>query len=354
MGQGKKVSELLNNKDVFKVVQCAPAVRVALSEDFGLELGTLTPGKMAAALRRLGFDRVYDTNFAADLTIMEEGTELIKRVTEGGVLPMFTSCCPAWVKYLEQTHPELIDNLSTCKSPQQMAGAIFKTYGAKINDVNPATMFSVSVMPCTCKEFEAEREEMEDSGFRDVDVAITTRELAHLIKDRNIDFMTLPEEEFDNPLGSYSGAGTIFGLTGGVMEAAIRTGYELITKQSIPNVDLKEVRGGEGFRTAEIQVGDLKLKVGVVSGLKHVDSLIEMIKSGNCDLHFVEVMTCPQGCISGGGQPKLIFEDDKEIAYENRKAGLYKHDSNLEVRKSHENKAIKCLYEEFLGEPLRS
>ena len=224
-----------------------------------------------------------------------------------------------------------------------MAGAIFKTYGAKINGVNPATMFSVSVMPCTCKEFEAEREEMEDSGFRDVDVAITTRELAHLIKDRDIDFMSLPEEEFDNPLGSYSGAGTIFGLTGGVMEAAIRTGYELITKQPIPNVDLKEVRGGEGFRTAEIQVGDLKLKVGVVSGLKHVDSLIEMIKSGNCDLHFVEVMTCPQGCISGGGQPKLIFEDDKEIAYENRKAGLYKHDSNLEVRKSHENKAIEYL-----------
>lgn len=352
MGQVKKVSELLENKDIFKVVQCAPAVRVGLSEDFGLPLGTLTPGKMAAALRRLGFDRVYDTNFAADLTIMEEGTELIKRVTEGGVLPMFTSCCPAWVKYLEQTHPDLLDNLSTCKSPQQMAGAIFKTYGAKINDVNPAKMFSVSVMPCTCKEFEAEREEMADSGYRDVDVAVTTRELAHLIKNRNIDFNSLPEEEFDNPLGCYSGAGTLFGATGGVMEAAIRTGYELITKKSIPSVDLKEIRGGEGFRTAEIQVGDLKLKVGIVSGLKHVEQVIDLIKSGKCDLHFIEVMTCPEGCISGGGQPKLILEENKTEAYENRKAGLYTHDANLEVRKSHENEGIKALYKDFLEKPL--
>lgn len=352
LGHARELRELLDNKDIFKVVQCAPAVRVALGEDFGLPLGTLTPGKMAAALRRLGFDRVYDTNFAADLTVMEEGTELIKRVTEGGVLPMFTSCCPAWVKYLEQTYPELIDNLSTCKSPQQMAGAVFKTYGARINDVNPARIFSVSVMPCTCKTFEAEREEMNDSGYRDVDLVITTRELAQLIKDKNIDFTSLPEEEFDNPLGSYSGAGTLFGLTGGVMEAALRTGYELLTKEKIPNVDLKAVRGGEGFRTAEVEVGNLKLKVGIVSGLKHVTSLIEMIKSGNCDLHFVEVMTCPEGCISGGGQPKLLFEDDKNTAYENRKSGLYNHDANLEVRKAHENHGIKILYEEFLGEPL--
>lgn len=347
-----EVSDLLQNKDVFKVVQCAPAVRVGLAEDFGLELGTLTPGKLAAALRKLGFERVYDTNFAADLTIMEEGTELIKRVTEGGTLPMFTSCCPAWVKYVEQTYPELTNHLSTCKSPQQMAGAMFKTYGARINNVNPAEMYSVSVMPCTCKPFEANREEMNDSGYRDVDVAITTRELAQLIKDKSIDFHSLPEEEFDNPLGNYSGAGTIFGLTGGVMEAALRTGYELITKQSIPSVDLTAVRGGEGFRTAEVEVGDLKLKVGVVSGLKHVEPLMEKIKTGECDLHFVEVMTCPEGCISGGGQPKLIFDEDRSTAYSNRKAGLYNHDANLEVRKSHENPAIKEIYDEFLGEPL--
>lgn len=352
VSHAKKVKDLLGNKDLFKVVQCAPAVRVGLAEDFGLELGTLTPGRMAAALHRLGFDKVYDTNFTADVTIMEEGTELIKRVTEGGVLPMFTSCCPAWVKYVEQTYPELLPNLSSCKSPQQMAGALYKTYGAKINDVNPSRMLSISVMPCTCKTFEANREEMNDSGFKDVDEVLTTRELAQLIKDSGINFLELPEEEFDNPLGSYTGAGTLFGATGGVMEAALRTGYELITKQAIPSVDLTAVRGGEGFRTADVQVGDLTLKVGIVSGLKHVEALMEQVKAGKCDLHFVEVMTCPEGCVSGGGQPKLIFEDDKCKAYENRKAGLYAHDANLEVRKSHENEAVKELYKEFLGEPL--
>lgn len=352
MSRGKQVKEMLKNRDMFKMVQCAPAVRVAISEDFGLPLGTLTPGKMAAALRRIGFDRVYDTNFAADLTIMEEGTELIKRVTEGGTLPMFTSCCPAWVKYMEQTYPELLDHLSTCKSPQQMAGAVFKTYGAKVNDINPAKIYSVSVMPCTCKEFECEREEMKDSGYRDVDIAITTRELVYLIKDANIDFNSLIEEEFDDPLGSYTGAGTIFGLTGGVMEAALRTGYELLTKKPIPKIDLTMVRGGEGFRTAEIEVGDLKLKVGIVSGLKHVKQAMDMIQQGKCDLHFIEVMTCPEGCISGGGQPKVLLDENKELAYNNRKNGLYSHDSTLTYRKSHENPSIKKIYDEFLGEPL--
>ncbi len=352
MGQVKKVKELLQNKDLFTVVQCAPAVRVGLSEDFGLPLGTLSPGKMAAALRKIGFNKVYDTNFAADLTIMEEGTELIKRITEGGTLPMFTSCCPAWVKYMEQTEPELLDHLSTCKSPQQMAGPVFKTYGAKISGINPAKILSVSVMPCTCKEFESEREEMQGSGYRDVDVVITTRELAQLIKDMGIDFKELPEEGFDNPLGQYTGAGTLFGTTGGVMEAALRTGYELITKKSIPSVDLTAVRGGEGFRTAEVQVGDLKLKVGIVSGLKHVEPVLEAIKSGKCDMHFIEVMTCPQGCISGGGQPKLLLDESKEAAYNDRKKGLYDHDSNLTMRKSHENPSIKKIYDEFLGEPL--
>jgi iron-only hydrogenase group A len=351
-GQIKKVKDLLQNKHLFKVVQCAPAVRVGLSEDFGLPLGTLSPRKMAAALRKLGFDKVYDTNFSADLTIMEEGSELIERVTKGGTLPLFTSCCPAWVKYLEQTYPELLGHLSSCKSPQQMAGSVFKTYGAKINNVDPAKMLSVSVMPCTCKEFESEREEMKDSGYRDVDVVITTRELAHLIKDSGIDFKELEEEEFDDPLGLYTGAGTIFGVTGGVMEAALRTGYELITKKQIPSVDLSAVRGGEGFRTAEVQVGDLKLKVGIVSGLKNAAPVLEAIKKGECDLHFIEFMTCPEGCISGGGQPKLLLDEYKEEAYNNRKQSLYDHDSNLSLRKSHENPSIKKIYSEFLGAPL--
>lgn len=351
-GQVKKVKEILKDKNAFKIVQCAPAVRVAIGEDFGLPLGTLSFGKMAAALRKLGFDKVYDTNLGADLTIMEEGSELIKRLTQGGVLPMFTSCCPAWVKYVEQTYPELLSNLSSCKSPNQMAGAIFKTYGADINKINPDKIYNVSVMPCTCKEFESEREEMHDSGYRDVDAVITTRELAQLIKDAGIDFTTICEEEFDTPLGMYSGAGTIFGSTGGVMEAALRTGYELYTKKTIPKIDITMVRGGEGFRTAEVDLEDFKLKVGVVSGLKHVKELMESIKEGKCDIHFVEVMACPEGCISGGGQPKVILDSDKEIAYSNRKKGLYDHDENLICRKSHENPEIKKIYNEFLKEPL--
>ncbi|MCI2040073.1 MAG: [FeFe] hydrogenase, group A [Clostridium luticellarii] len=350
--QVKKIKDILKNRDVFKIVQCAPSVRVALGEDFGMPLGTLSPGKMAAALRKLGFDRVYDTNFGADLTIMEEGSELLRRITEGGVLPMFTSCCPAWVKYVEQAYPELIPHLSTCKSPQQMAGTIFKTYGAQVDKVNPAKMYSVSVMPCTCKEFECEREEMQDSGYRDVDVSITTRELAYLIKDARIDFNSLKEEEFDAPLGTYTGAGTIFGSTGGVMEAALRTGYELYTRKPIPKIDLTMVRGGEGFRVAQVDLGDFRLKVAVVSGLKYVKEVLESVKNGRCHIHFIEVMTCPQGCISGGGQPKIIFEEDKETAYNRRKEGLYIHDSSLAIRKSHENPAIKKVYMDFLEEPL--
>lgn len=352
IGHAKVVKEALNNSNLYKLVQCAPAVRVAIAEEFGLPLGSLTPGKMAAALRRLNFHRVYDTNFTADLTIMEEGSELIKRVTEGKNLPMFTSCCPAWVKFAEQEYPELLNHLSSCKSPQQMAGVLFKTYGAKINDVDPAKIFSVSVMPCTCKKFECDRPELKDSGYKDVDVVLTTRELAQLIKDAGIDFANLPDEEFDLPLGNYSGAGTIFGVTGGVMEAALRTGYELITKEAIPNIDLDFVRGGEGVRTANVQVGDLELKVAVVSGLKNVVPLLEKVKNGQCDFHFIEVMTCPEGCVSGGGQPKLLLPEDRPIAYKQRKDATYKHDSNLEIRKSHENPDIKKLYDEFLGEPL--
>ncbi len=257
-----EVKAALADKNRFTIVQCAPAVRVAIAEEFGAELGTLTPGKLSAALHALGFDRVYDTNFPADVTIMEEGTELVKRVTEGGVLPMFTSCCPAWVKFLEDNYPELKDHLSSAKSPQQIGGAIFKTYGAQLEGREGKDIYSVSVMPCTCKEFESERPEMKDSGFRDVDAAITTRDLAWLIKDMGIDWEALDEQEFDQPLGLYTGAGTIFGVTGGVMEAAIRTGYELVTGQPIPDLEVTAVRGTEGFRTSVIKVGDLDLKVG--------------------------------------------------------------------------------------------
>lgn len=346
-----KVEAAISDPQKFTMVQCAPAVRVAIAEEFGADLGTLSPGKLAAALRAVGFDRIYDTNFPADVTIMEEGTELIKRVTEGGTLPMFTSCCPAWVRFLEKNYPELKDHLSTAKSPQQIGGAIFKTYGAELENIEASRVFSVSVMPCTCKEFECERPEMKDSGFRDVDVAITTRDLAWMIKAKGIDWDTLPEEEFDKPLGLYTGAGTIFGVTGGVMEAAIRTGYELVTGQPIPSVDVEAVRGTEGFRTSIIKVGDLDLRVGVVTGLKNVIPVLEAVKAGTLNLHFIEVMTCPEGCVSGGGQPKLLMELDRPEAYAARREATFAHDRALPYRKSHENPAIKKIYDEFLEEP---
>jgi ferredoxin hydrogenase len=264
---------------------------------------------------------------------------------------MFTSCCPAWVKYLENTHPELTKHLSSCKSPQQMAGPVFKTYGAKINNVDPAKVFTVSVMPCTCKEFECSREEMNASGFRDVDVVITTRELAYLIKKQGIDFRALKDEEFDQPLGEYTGAGTIFGVTGGVMEAALRTGYKLITGKELSDVDILPVRGTEGFRVAEIPVGDLTLKVGVLTNLKNIEPVIEKLEAGTLDLHFVEVMTCPEGCVSGGGQPKLLVDTDRPEAYANRRQATFDHDKALPKRKSHENPAITKIYKDFLGEP---
>ena len=347
-----KVKTALADPDKFTVVQCAPAVRVAIAEDFGAAFGTIAAGKLAAALRRLGFDKVYDTNFAADVTIMEEGSELIDRVKNGGTLPMFTSCCPAWVRYVETKYPQLRHHLSTCKSPQQMEGALMKTYGAKINKVPAEKIYSVSIMPCTCKEFECERPEMNDSGQRDVDVVLTTRELVWLIKDMNIDWNALPDEKYDSPLGDYSGAAEIFGVTGGVMEAALRTGYELLTGQAIPAVDITPVRGTDGFRTAEVPVGDITLKVGVVTGLKHVEPVMEALKAGKLDLHFIEVMTCPEGCVTGGGQPKLLIDADLPEAYKARATATYSHDTALPVRKSHENPSVKKLYSDFLKNPL--
>lgn len=333
-------------------VQCAPAVRVALGEEFGMPYGSLTPGKLAAALHALGFDRAYDTNFAADVTIMEEGAELIARIKGGGTLPMFTSCCPGWVKFVEDSHRDLLGHLSSCKSPQQMAGALFKTYGAQVDGVDPARQFSVAVMPCTAKKFECEREEMAASGYRDVDCVITTRELAQLIRHAGIDFASLPEEGFDQPLGCYSGAGNIFGTTGGVMEAALRSACEVLTGKPLAAVELSEVRGEEGVRRATICHEGLELHVAVVAGLAHVVPLLEQVRTGKSDLHFVEVMCCPLGCVSGGGQPKPLLPDQRLEAHARRKEGLYAHDRDLATRRSHDNPEVKKLYETFLGEPL--
>jgi len=346
-----EVINALKDKSKVTMVQSAPAVRVALAEDFGYPLGSLTPGKLAAALRAVGFTKVYDTDFSADLTIMEEGTELVQRVTKGGVLPMFTSCCPAWVRHLENTHPELTKHLSTCKSPQQMLGAVFKTYGAELNKVDKKNIFSVSIMPCTCKEFECSRPEMNASGERDVDVVLTSRELAYLIKYFGIDFDSLKDEQFDHPLGTYTGAGVIFGVTGGVMEAALRTGYKLITGKELDSVDVTPVRGTEGFRRADIKVGDLTLKVGVLTNLQNIDPILEQLQNGTLDCHFVEVMTCPEGCVSGGGQPKLIVDTDRPEAYANRRKATFDCDKEMKLRKSHDNPDIKKIYADWLKEP---
>lgn len=352
IGVYTKVKEALAQKNRYKLVQCAPAVRVALAEDFGMNLGTLTPGKLAAALRRIGFNQVYDTNFGADLTIMEEAGELLHRVQNDGVLPMFTSCCPAWVRFVESQYPELIPHLSSCKSPQQMTGAMCKTYGAKKMGMEASRMYSVAIMPCTCKEYEAEREEMADSGYRDVDAVLTTVELAYLIKEAGIDFAALPEEKFDLPLGFYSGAGTLFGVTGGVMEAALRTAYERLTKKKLTPDKIEGLREGRGKKSIKMELDGLQLKTWIVAGLKHAEPLLEQVKAGTADFQFMEVMTCPEGCISGGGQPKLYLGNRIQDAYDKRRAGLYQHDQDQEIHTSHENPEIQQLYQEFLGEPL--
>lgn len=348
----EQVIAALKNPDVFTMVQCAPAVRVAIAEEFGHRFGTLSDGKLAAVLKALNFDRVYDTDFTADLTIMEEGSELIKRVTQGGVLPMFTSCCPAWVQYIEKNRPNLTDHLSSCKSPQQMMGAVMKTYAAQIDGLDPEKIYTVSIMPCTAKAFESDREEMYSSGYKDVDCVLTTRELAYLIKTMGVDFDGLTEDKYDAPLGNFTGAGVIFGATGGVMEAAIRTGYELITGNPVDDIDIIAVRSDNGIRKAELQCGDIKLKVGVVTGLKDIDLLLDAVEGGFSDLDFIEVMTCPTGCVSGGGQPKVLVDTMLDKAYSNRREAIFKYDSELPIRKSHENPAIKKIYDEFLEKPL--
>ena len=348
----KDVWALLADPQKHVVVQPAPAVRAALGEEFGMPMGTLVTGKLAAALRRLGFDRVFDTDWAADLTIMEEGTELVDRMRNGGVLPMITSCSPGWIKFCEHYYSDFIPNLSTCKSPHEMEGAMIKSYYAERMGIDPKDIAVVSVMPCTAKKFEAQRPELSNGGLQDVDVVITTRELAKMIKEAGIDFVHLPDEDFDPLLGQSTGAGVIFGATGGVMEAALRTAYALVTGEELDQVDLKAVRGVEGVKEASIQVGDTTVNVAVAHGTANAAKLLDKIRKGEKQYHFIEIMGCPGGCVTGGGQPivsaqKRMECDPREV----RAAALYQEDANKPLRKSHLNPEIKALYDEYLGAP---
>lgn len=334
------------------VVQPAPSVRAALGEEFGYPMGTDVEGKMAAALRRIGFDKVFDTDYSADLTIVEEANEFVDRVKNGGVLPMMTSCSPGWVKYCEHYFPDLLDHLSSCKSPQQMFGAVTKTYYAKKAGIDPKDIVCVSVMPCTAKKFEIGRDDQDAAGVPDVDISITTRELARLIRKVGIDFQSLPDEGFDDPLGESTGAGVIFGATGGVMEAALRTAVETLTGEELKSVEFTEVRGTEGIKEATYHVADMDVKVAVASGLSNAKQILEKVRAGEADYHFIEIMCCPGGCVNGGGQPQVHaevrnFEDVRAI----RAKVLYDNDAVKPLRKSHENPSIKKLYEEYLGEP---
>lgn len=348
-----QVWNALQNDDVHPVVQIAPAVRVALGEEFGLEPGTVITKKIYAALRRLGFKTVFDTNFSADLTIMEEGTELVKRLTEGGELPLITSCCPAWVDYLEKYYDDMIPNFSTAKSPQQMMGAMIKTYWAEKAKLDPAKVFSVSVMPCTAKKWETYRnDDMKSSGYQDVDVSITTRELARMIKQAGIDILNLPDEEADSPLGPYSGAGTIFGATGGVMEAAVRTAYNLVTKKELGDVNFIPARGLEGVKEAEVNIDGTKIRIAVAHQMGNIATVLERIREAKAagkevPYHFIEVMACRGGCIAGGGQPYGCTDEVRN----KRIAGIYHDDEISTYRCSHHNPYIKQVYDEYLGEP---
>lgn len=342
-----KVWGALADPEKHVVVQTAPAVRVSIGEMFGMEPGSVETGKLVAALRKLGFDKVFDTDFTADLTIMEEGSELIQRLQEGGTLPLITSCSPGWIKFIEHFYPELLPHLSTCKSPQQMFGAIAKSYYAEKAGIDPANIFVVSIMPCTAKKFEAGRDEMNDSGYQDVDVVLTTRELGKMLKEAGIDFSALAEEEYDDPLGISTGAGVIFGATGGVMEAALRTAYELVTGETLQSVDFTGVRGLTGVKEASVSLNGTTLNVAVAHGLANAGELMERVKNGH-QYHFIEIMCCPGGCIGGGGQP---IPTNNEIR-EKRVAGIYNADKAMTLRKSHENPAVQALYKEFLGKPL--
>ena len=347
-----KVLAAINDPEKFVIVQTAPSIRATLGEAFGMHIGTNVEGKMVAALRRLGFDKVFDTDFAADLTIMEEANELIDRVQNGGTLPMITSCSPGWIKYCEHYYPEQIPHLSSCKSPQQMFGAIMKTYYAEKLGMDPKDMVIVGIMPCTAKKFETKRDDQNASGYPDVDIALTTRELARMIESAGIFFKHLPDEDFDQPFGESTGASTIFGTTGGVMEAALRTAVEKLTGETLEDVDFTAVRGMDGVKEAEYDVAGKKIKVAVASGTKNAKVLMDQIKNGTSEYLFIEIMGCPGGCINGGGQPIQHAVVRNFVDLKARRAeALYTADRNNAVRKSHENEAIKTLYTEYLGKP---
>lgn len=342
----KRVWEAINNTDKLVVAQIAPAVRVAIGEEFGLQPGEIVTGKIVAALRRMGVDTVFDTNFAADLTIMEEANELIERITLQKTLPMITSCSPGWVKYLEHFYPDLMDHLSTCKSPHEMEGAMIKSYYARKMGINPEKIFVVSVMPCIAKKFEAQRPEL-GKEFQDVDAVITTRELARMIRVAGLDFSRLPDEGFDDPLGESTGAGAIFGVAGGVMEAALRTAHYMMTGKDMPVIDFSPIRGLQGVKESTVEINGIKLKIAAVSGLKNIDVLLKDIQAGKSEYHFIEVMACPNGCINGGGQP-LPSTPEK---IQKRTEAIYKIDKGLPKRCSHHNQSIQKLYQEFLEKP---
>ena len=341
------------------VVQTAPAVRASLGEEFGMKIGTPVTGKMVAALRRLGFAKVYDTNFAADLTIMEEATELLGRIKNDGVLPMITSCSPGWVNYAEYYYGDCTDHLSSCKSPHEMEGAIIKSYYAEKTGIDPKDIFVVSIMPCTAKKFEADRPELSRDGMQDVDAVLTTRELGDLIKRSGINFAKLPDEEFDQDLvGTYTGAGVIFGVTGGVMEAALRTAYYVLEGKEASPVEFKEVRGFDGIKEASFVLGGKEIKVAVAHGMKNAKPIMDDIRAGKSPYTFIEIMCCPGGCIAGGGQsfvrPNLLPNEDLDILdtfKAKRAAALYSEDERQVLRQSHNNPQIKALYDEYLGEP---
>lgn len=346
--------EKIYDPDVVTAVQIAPSVRVALGEEFGMEPGELSTGKIYAALRRIGFDYIFDSNFSADLTIMEEGTEFIGRLTKGqGKIPLFTSCCPAWVDYAEKNYPDMLDNVSTAKSPQQMMGSVIKTYWAQKMGINPEKVYSVSIMPCTAKKYEVHRDSnMSASGYQDVDVSFTTRELAKLIKQAGIDFTALEDEKADSPLGEYTGAGTIFGATGGVMEAAVRTAYKVITGSEMADLNLTPVRGLDGVKSAKLDIAGTEVRVAVVHQLGNVEKVVEAVREAAArgeepPYHFIEVMACRGGCVGGGGQPYGTTDEVRT----KRAKGLYKEDEASVKRCSHDNEEVAAVYKEFFGEP---
>lgn len=348
----KTVFRKLRDKDTVVVVQTAPAVRVALGEEFGMPIGTNVTGKMVTALKRLGFDRVFDTNTGADVTIMEEATEFIHRLNGEGPLPLITSCSPGWIKYIEMNYPENLPHLSSCKSPQEMFGALIKSYFAEKENIDPKKIFNVAVMPCIAKKFEKTREELSRDGMQDVDAVITTRELARMIKQANIDFTTLEDSEFDNPMGSATGAAAIFGTTGGVMEAALRTAQDTLTGKDLDAIDFELVRGEEGIKRGTVNVNGTDVKVVVASGLKNAKVIMDEIKEGKADYHFVEIMACPGGCVMGGGQPIKSSKVRSEYDVRALRAGaLYTIDEKSVIRKSHENPVVKKIYEDYLEKP---